>query len=416
MKLLYITQWFEPEPILKGAQFASALARMGHDVDVVTAFPNYPGGKLYEGYHLKPIQRERMDDFNLIRLPMYPSHNSNPIGRIANYVSFFASVLFYGLLRGSRYDAVYVYHPPITPSAAAAVFCRLFKVPLILDIQDLWPDSVVASNISGGRLGPVLTKLCNFVYRRCTHIICQSEGMRTRLLERGVPAEKLSRLYNWSTYKSVSDATPSSTITDMMRDRVNLVYGGNIGDAQSLRSVIDAVAAVQKNNPELRFHIVGDGIERERLKIYLSDNQLNDVIKIHPPVERNAMDRIFDLADILVLQLRDDPLFEITIPSKLQHYMSCGKPILAALKGEAKNLINESDSGFVTNPEDSVAMAASLKRLLEMKPADRVAMGEAGRRYYEKEMAFENAITFTEARIRAAVADASGDTQGSVSG
>ena len=124
MKLLYITQWFEPEPILKGGQLASALAKMGHEVDVLTAFPNYPGGKLYEGYRLKPIQRQRMDDFNLIRLPVYPSHNSNPVGRIANYLSFFISVLFFGLLRGFKYDAVYVYHPPITPSAAAAIFCR----------------------------------------------------------------------------------------------------------------------------------------------------------------------------------------------------------------------------------------------------------------------------------------------------
>ena len=418
MKLLYITQWFEPEPILKGAQFASALARMGHDVDVVTAFPNYPGGKLYEGYHLKPIQRQRMDGFNLIRLPIYPSHNSNPIGRIANYLSFFASVLVFGLLRGYKYDAVYVYHPPITPSAAAAVFCRLFKIPLILDVQDLWPDSVVASNISRGRLGPILTKICNFVYRQCAHIICQSEGMRTRLLERGVSAKKLSRLYNWSTYNAVSDPSrlPPSTITDMMGDRVNLVYGGNIGDAQSLRSVIDAVVVAHERNPELRFHIIGDGIEREELGIYIRDNHLDDVVIMHRPVERSVMDRIFDLADILVLQLRNDPLFEITIPSKLQHYMSCGKPILAALEGEAKNLINESGSGFVTSPEDSTAMAASLSRLLAMKRAERVAMGEAGRRYYEKEMAFESAITFTVAKIRAAVAQGTGDTKESVLG
>ena len=229
--------------------------------------------------------------------------------------------------------------------------------------------------------------------------------MRKRLVERGVPAEKLSRLYNWSTYKSVEDPSrpPPSTITDMFNDHVNLVYGGNIGDAQSLRSVIDAVALAHETNPGLRFHIVGNGIERERLTVYLRDNNLDDIVKIHPPVERSVMDRIFDLADILVLQLRDDPLFEITIPSKLQHYMSCGKPILAALEGEAKTLINESRSGFVTSPEDSAAMSDSLCRLLSMKPAERKAMGEAGRQYYENEMAFENAVTFTEAKIRTAV-------------
>ena len=406
MKLLYITQWFEPEPILKGDQFAKALAAKGHEVDVLSAFPNYPGGKLYEGYRLRPIQRERMEGYDLIRLPIYPSHDSNPVGRIANYLSFFASVLFFGLLRGYKYDAVYVYHPPITPSVAAAIFCRLFNVPLILDIQDLWPDSVVASRISGGRLGPTLSRVCNFVYRKCTHIICQSEGMRTRLVERGVARQKLSRLYNWSTYESAAKNShlPPAAITDMFNGYVNLVYGGNIGDAQSLRSVIDAVALAHKKNPGLRFHIVGDGIERERLQIYLADHQLDKIVKIHRPVERLTMDRIFDLADILVLQLRNDPLFEITIPSKLQHYMSCGKPILAAVDGEARKLIEDSHSGIVTSPEDSEAMAESLCQLLSMNTAERVALGEAGRRFYEKEMAFENAVTFTEEKIREAVA------------
>jgi len=233
--------------------------------------------------------------------------------------------------------------------------------------------------------------------------------MRRRLAERGVARQKLSRLYNWSTYQSASKSspTPPAAITDMFEGYVNLVYGGNIGDAQSLRSVIDAVALAHKKNSDLRFHIVGDGIERERLQIYLADRHLDKVVKIHPPVERYMMDRIFDLADILVLQLRNDPLFEITIPSKLQHYMSCSKPILAGLDGEARKLIYDSNSGIVTTPEDSAAMAESLCQLLAMSCAERIALGEAGRRFYEKEMSFDNAVTFTEKKIREAVADTS---------
>jgi colanic acid biosynthesis glycosyl transferase WcaI len=402
MRILFLTQWFEPEPAFKGAGFAAALRARGHDVEVVTAFPNYPGGKLYPGYRIRPYHRETIEGTTVHRLAIWPSHNASSIGRIANYLSFFLTALVFGLLRGGRYDMVYVYHPPITPAAAAAIFCTTHRTPFVVEIQDLWPDSVSASSMADGRITRVLGKVCDFVYRRATLIIPQSSMMLERLHERGVPRTKLRRIYNWATYRPTPEGATAQR-PDGFEGRFNIVYGGNLGQAQVLTDAIDATARAAKDRPAIHLHLFGDGIERQALEAYAAQVAPAHVT-FHGPVGRDAMDRVFDEADLLLVQLKDDPLYTVTIPSKVQHYLACGRPIVAGLAGEAARLLTESGAAIVCPPQAVAAMATAILRIAAMTVTERAAMGHLGRDYYNTHLGFDRAIDETIAVVDDAAA------------
>ena len=404
MKILYITQWFEPEPAFKGADFARALADLGNRVDVLTGFPNYPGGRLYPGYRIRPWQKEKRAGVPVTRLPLYPSHDKSSLGRIANYASFFASVLVYGLLRAGKYDAVYVYHPPITPGFAAAMFTWAYRTPLVIEIQDLWPDSVMASGMAGGRTERILNRICDFVYRRASHIICQSDGMMAALRTRGVPQAKMTRLYNWSTYRPAgADPVPvPPPIAQSMAGHINIVYGGNIGQAQHLETLVVAAIAAHAKDGRIRLHLIGGGVERQRIAD-LTKRTAGPVVVMHDPVPRDVMDRVFDQADILTLHLQDDPLYDITIPSKMQHYLSCGKPIVAGLSGESAQLLKRSGAAAICRPGDVAALADAFVDYADQSAGQREVIGAKGRAFYERELAFDRALALTNAVIHRAI-------------
>jgi colanic acid biosynthesis glycosyl transferase WcaI len=402
-RLLYITQWFEPEPAFKGLAFASALSEQGFDVDVLTGFPNYPGGKIYPPYRVRPYVREQHDNVTVHRVWLYPSHSQSSIGRIANYVSFFVSALLFGLLRGRTYDAIYIYHPPVTPALAAALFTRIWRRPYLVEIQDLWPDTVFASGMVPPFIAKPIAAACRFVYRSAAMVIAQSKGMAERLQANGASVERLTTLYNWATYRPVDEPQPlSDALQASFSGRINFVYGGNLGQAQALGSAVAAAIAASGINHRIRLHLFGDGIERATLT-KLIENSGSDAIRIHGPVARDDMDRIFDAADVLVLQLKNDPLYQITIPSKLQHYMACGKPIIAALSGEAADLATESGGAIVVAPEDVAAIQNAMLHLASVELDVRSAIGVKGRTFYESKMAFEQAVARTAQMIRNAL-------------
>jgi glycosyltransferase involved in cell wall biosynthesis len=250
-----------------------------------------------------------------------------------------------------------------------------------------------------GRVVRALDAACRFAYRRAAAIVAQSAGMMARLEARGVPAAKLHCIRNWSTYAPPGDAADGApdAVRAAFAGRINLVYGGNIGQAQGLRTVIDAVAAAIRARPDLPFHLhlFGDGIERAALAARIGELGLADRMTLHGAVSRGAMDRIFDLADILVLHLKADPLYEVTIPSKTQHYLSCGKPIVAGLSGEAADLLRQSGAAIVTPPEDTAGMTAAILALAARDPAARDALGKSGRAYYDTHLSFAPAIDRT---------------------
>jgi colanic acid biosynthesis glycosyl transferase WcaI len=392
MRILYLTQFFEPEPAFKGTSFVQALAAAGHDIEVATGFPNYPGGKLYDGFTIKPWQREQKPGFLLHRLALYPSHDTSSIGRALNYLSFFVSALLFCLFNARRFDVVYVYHPPITVGLAAALGCWPWRVPFLLEIQDLWPDSVLTTGMSGtGRLGGILSALCAFTYKRAACLVPQSFGMARVLEERGVPAARIAPIRNWAA-DAPAEAPPLAP--PLSAGRFTLVYGGNLGAAQALDSVIRAAHLAGQTNPAIDLLLMGDGIEAPALKALVATLGASNV-RFGGRVSNREIIDIFSRADALVMHLAADPLFEITIPSKTQFYMAMGRPILAGVSGEAAELLNQCGGALVVAPQDVQGLKDAMLALAAMSLDERMGMGASARSWYSSNLSFDAGIAAT---------------------
>jgi glycosyltransferase involved in cell wall biosynthesis len=401
-RLLYLTQWFEPEPTFKGLGFAKSLQERGFDVDVLTGFPNYPSGKLHPGYKIRPIRREVIEGLRVTRVALYPSHDNSGFRRSLNYLSFFASACLYLLFRRRRYDAIYVYHPPITAGLAPAVAGLVRRTPLILEVQDLWPDAISSSGMAGPRLERMLGPLCNFVYRRSAKIVVQSHGMGRKLVERGVPAAKLETIINWAREDWISPSGTADLAPFGFEGRFTFVYGGAMGAHQSLASVMHAAQKAAQTCPQIRVVLIGTGVQYEELRA-LAASMEGDLVRVLPSIPGDQIADVFVAADVLLVQLAPEPVYEVTIPSKTQFYLAMGRPILAALAGEAAGILRESGAALVVPPGDVDALAAAMIEFATMDPERRRAMGEAGRTYYFHRLSYDQGLARTTALIRAQV-------------
>jgi glycosyltransferase involved in cell wall biosynthesis len=394
-RVLFLTQWFEPEPVMKGLQFARGLAEAGHKVEVATGFPNYPTGKVAAGYRPKPYAAETMEGIRIHRLFLVPSHDSSTPGRVANYLSFFVSALIFCLARGGRFDVIYVYHPPITVGLAAAISGLFNRTPFVLDVQDLWPDSVVASGMGGARrLGGVLGWLCGFVYRRAALVIGQSRSITERLVARGVDGGKALTIFNWADEGAAWPRAKRATGWPGEGGDFTFVFGGNLGRAQNLETLVRAAHLAARDEPRIKLTLVGEGVERNHLANVVAELGATSV-QLARGVSRSEIGDIFASADVLVLHLLDDPLFAITIPSKLQFYMAMGQPILIGGTGEAALIVTESGAGVAVQPENVAAMAEAMVRMARLPPQELSEMGRRARAAYVARFSYAAAMSAT---------------------
>lgn len=387
LRVLLITQWFDPEPTFKGLVFARELVRQGFQVEVVTGFPNYPSGKVYPGYRIKLIQREVIDGVEITRLPLYPNHNQSAIKRIANYLSFAASALIYSIFFAKKADVLYAYHPPLTVGITASLI-RFFRgTPVVYDIQDMWPDTLRATGMVGNqRALKVVESVCQWVYRQVDHIVVLSPGFQRLLVQRNVPESKIEVIYNWADEAAL--ATPKGTlpVSFPAADRFRILFAGNMGKAQALDSVLDAAVLLQARGSQVCFVLLGGGVDLERLNRRAISLELENVVFL-PAVPMAEVGTMLNAADALLVHLRKDPLFEITIPSKTQAYMAAGKALLMAVDGDAAELVRVCGGGVIAQSEDSESIANTAEKLLQMNAADRELMGQMARRYYEQQLA-----------------------------
>lgn len=403
MRILILTQWFQPEPTFKGLAFAKALQARGHEVEVLTGFPNYPGGKVYPGYRVRAVQREVMDGIRVTRGALYPSHDQSALKRIANYCSFAAST---GLLSLTlkRPDVVYVYTPPMTAAAGAVLLRLLRRVPFVVDVQDLWPDTLAATGmVRHGWMMKAVGAWTDFVFRRAARIVVLSPGFKRTLEARGI-ARPIAVIPNWAPPEIVeqADAPALPPIPSHPADRgFNILFAGNMGHAQALGVVIEAAKRLKETAPDIRFTMIGGGVEREALRTAAQVMGLDTIVFLEPCHPRD-MPPVFAQADALLVHLRDDPLFAITIPSKTQAYLVAGKPILMGVRGDAAAVVEEAGAGLTFTPENPDALVEAALRLRAMPAETREAMGRAGGAYYRDRMSFEAGVAAIDDALRAA--------------
>jgi glycosyltransferase involved in cell wall biosynthesis len=395
MRILFITHYFQPEPnFFVGLPFAKELVRRGREVEVLTGFPNYPGGKIYVGYRVRMLQRETLDGIPVNRVPLYPSHDNSSIKRMMCYTSFAMSASTIGVWATKPADVAYVPQGPITVGMPACVLKLLKGIPFVLHIQDLWPDSLLSTGMFNNKFGlKMVNGWCNFVYKRAAKIVAVTPGIKQKLQERGVPENKIEVIYNWCDDSQICRAEPNEELAKSlgMAGRFNIVFAGNMGKAQALGPALDAAKIVGDKQPTVQFVFIGGGVDVESLKQKTADMGLKNVLFLtrRPVSEIGA---ILSLADVLFVHLKKDPLFEITIPSKTQAYMAAGRPVLIGVPGDAANLVTKANAGLSCEPENPQSIAEGVLKFYNMNKGDLEQMGTNGMNYYDNNLSFKMAV------------------------
>jgi len=387
MRILLLTQWFQPEPMFKGLPFAKALVEMGYDVEVLTGFPNYPGGKVYPGYHLRLWQREIMDGIRINRIALFPSHDRIGWRRILNYLSFAFCLLLVGIWLVRRPKIIYVFNL-VTLMPFAVMLSFLTKAKILLDVQDLWPESVSRSNMLENRLSlRLLNMFCLWAYRHADWLTVLSPGFKQNLVNRGLSVDRIEVIYNWCdeaalSYKSSFDNSNSALD---FKGKFLVIFAGTMGMMQGLDAVLNAAEICQVRSPQAQFVLIGSGVDRIRLETVAKEKRLSNVTFI-PPRPQSGMRPLLENAGALLVHLKDDPLFRITIPSKTQAYMFVGKPIIMAMAGDAAELVAQAGAGICCRPDDGNALASAVEQLMKMTESERRAIGSAGAEFYQKHL------------------------------
>lgn len=388
MRILLVTQYFWPEPF-RVNDLALALADRGHQVEVLTGLPNYPSGALYAGYGWGGPWTERFHGLPVRRVPLV-SRGPRKNWRLGlNFASFAAFASILGPLRvGRAHDAVLVYQPsPLTAVIPGIVMGRLSRAPVLLWIQDLWPDTLVAIGFSPkSPLVRFTAALSRRLHRLCDRLLVQSPAYVPALEATGIEPSRIAYLPNWAEdyYRPLEPGAAPDPMAGVEGFRV--VFAGNIGSAQSLETVVEAAERLREM-PEIRWVIVGDGNMAGWLRNEIERRALRQTVHLFGWQPGERMPVFFAYADALLATLRPEPVFSLTIPSKLQTYIACGKPVVAALNGQGAALILDAGAGLVAPAGDAGALADCVMRLYRMSPQERSAMGAAGRAYYERHFA-----------------------------
>lgn len=386
MRVLILTQWYPPEPALLLQELAQSLQELGHEVTVLTGFPNYPSGQLYPGYKVRLRRREMLAGVPVVRVPLYPEHSQSGLRRALNYISFALSATLLGVWGVRRPDVLFVYHPPLTIGLPAYVLSRLWRRPFVYQIQDMWPETLAATGMfSNQRLLGWIGRMAGWIYRKAQSILVISPGFRHNLLAKGAPAEKIHVVSNWVDPSAYYRAEPDPQLAQELglAGRFNVMFAGNMGEAQGLETVIEAARLLQadwqgrpsQDSPQ--FALVGDGVALPRLQELAAQYRLNNV-RFLGRFPAQEMPRLYALADALLVHLKDDPLFRITIPHKTLAYLGSGKPILAAVAGDVADLVESIGAGVTCPPQDPSALAAAVDALQALSAAERQAMGDRG--------------------------------------
>ncbi len=385
MKLLIWSQYFWPENFVIN-QLAQKLQRLGVDISVLTGKPNYPGGKVFEGYKAGGLGFERFGEIDVFRVPVIPRGQRSRLGLAANYLSFIFSALLFApvVLRKKRPDIVFIYAPsPLLQALPALAFTFFRRVPVVLWVQDLWPESLTATKLVSSRLILRLVGgLVRFIYKHVDLVLVQSEAFRAPVARFVNDPDKIIYFPNpaESSFDSLSSTTRNSSLVERIEMSFSIVFAGNIGTVQSCETII-RTADLLRNYPDIHFFLIGDGSHYHVVRAQLADHGLCNV---HMPgrVPVSEMGGVYAAAKVLLVTLRRDPVLSLTVPSKLQAYLAAARPIIACLDGEAARIVQEADAGLTCPAEDYEALADAVKSMYLLSDFERQQLGENAGAYF----------------------------------
>lgn len=356
MKILVVTQYFYPENF-RINQLCLELKKRGHEVTVLTGKPNYPQGKYYSGYSYKGNEDEVWNGIPVIRSSLR-ERKTGSVNLLLNYISFVIHANRRIKDLKNEYDLIYVFEvSPVTVALPAIKIKKKYGVPIIMNVQDLWPENIVAvTKIDNKLVIGLVNCLVDYIYKNCDLLLMASPGFVKRV---GNRVKNTSKLKYWPQYSNVKKACSSSIIYD--KKKFNIVFTGNIGEAQGLDIAIEAAKILKDEG--FHWHFVGDGRNRDHLADYVKKYKLEDVVTFYGQKPENEIPSYLFSADAALLILKPDPVFDMTIPAKLQTYLSCGIPIIGCVSGESKDIIKDANAGVVSDTVSVDGLVAACRQI-----------------------------------------------------
>jgi len=397
MRVLVVSQYFWPENF-RVNDLVSELVKRGHEITVLTGKPNYPAGKVFEDYKKNPKDFEHFEGVRVFRAPML-ARGHGALRLFLNYLSFVvgASVWSPWFLRGQSFDVIFVYEPsPITVGLPAIIIGRLKCAPIVFWALDLWPETLAAIGVvRSPRLLSWVGCLVSYIYNKCTLILGQSRGFLSSIEKYCSNPRKIHYFPSWSEDVFSQTNIVKAPEVPPCDGIFTVLFAGNVGEAQDLPSVLNAAEHL-KDNQNIRWLIVGDGRKSDWLQAEVKRRGLakNVLLLGRFPVAR--MPSFYAQADALLVSLKRDPVFSMTIPGKVQSYLMSGLPLIGMLDGEGAKVIQDSGAGFTCAAGDSSGLATAVLKMADLSVVQRSELGLCGRRYAEKEFGREILISRLE--------------------
>jgi len=384
VNILIVTPHFYPENF-RINDFADALVERNIDVSVFTAIPDYPEGKYYKGYGLFRRRWEIRNKVKINRVPVIPRGNGNNLRLFLNYISFVILGSISAAFIKYKFDIIFVFEPsPITVGLPAIVIKRIYKIPIVFWVLDLWPESVkAAGNLRSDFLPNMLLPMIRFIYKESDKILVSSRGFIKSIEEKGANSTKIEYFPQWaeSSFKPVKNINPNCKT--LVPDGFNIMFAGNIGEAQDFVSILKAAELLQKYDA-IHFVILGSGSKANWVKNKVYEKGLTNTVHLLGSFPLVAMSDFYALADIMLITLKNDYIFSLTLPAKIQSYLACSKPIVAMMNGEGARVVTESEAGLACNSGDFRSLAENILTLYELDEDGLLQMGKNAENYYHR--------------------------------
>jgi len=385
MKILFISQYFWPEDF-RINDIALSLKKRGDEVVVLTGIPNYPHGNYYNGYGLFKKKTEDFNGIKIFRAPLFPRKKSKWWHLVINYLSFtFSACLYVLFLSRKKFDVIFFSLSPFAEGMPAMLLKFLIKAPAIFWVLDLWPESLSATgNIRSKKALKIVDIFIRFIYKGCDLILVQSRAFIKHIADQGGHPDIISYFPNTAEklYQPVIVKQDSGKRKLMPRGFC-VTFAGNIGAAQDFGTILSA-AQILKDNDYINWVIFGAGRMFSWVESQVADRDLKKRVHLMGRYPMETMPEFFALSDSLLAVLKKDPVFALTIPGKIQSYLACAKPVIAAIEGEGASIITEAGAGFACSPEDPKSLAEAVLKMYNMSEPERKRMGLNGKKYFDE--------------------------------
>ena len=397
MRIGLLSQWYAPEPVTIPAVLAGELSRRGHTIRVLTGFPNFPAGRLYEGYHMAWRQDSEVSGVRIRRTALLPSHGRSGAGRMVNFGTFAITSFAFGTKWFDGIDGLWVYNSPPTVGLPTWFIKFRYRPRVVMHVMDIWPESLQASGFGGSAIKlPVvrwgIDKWLSMTYRVADSVACTSRAQIELLTQRGVPRNKLSYVPIWVDETVFYPLDRDQELAESLGvgGKTVLLYAGAIGEPQGLDVLVEACARL-KDDPTFHCVVAGSGVAESRLRDRVLLEQITNISFVGRWPMRD-MTRLMSIGDIHFVGLRADPLAQLAMPSKLPATLACAKPVIVSARGDAAQVVERAGAGWTCAPGDARQLEAAIRSALSASPATLRMMGHRALQAYQSEFALKSAV------------------------